>query len=148
MKNKVSLIKDIFSKESFSSNTDERIISERNKISDAGITVLIALLVIFGYLSDIFNIGQVSQYISMIIGVVNYGMLIAYCQKGIVKHGSAVMAFIWSILTLPLSIVNQFLGMFVQGEMFRIIQPIVTIIIPILLYVVSSIVYKKAMKEE
>ncbi len=148
MKNKVSLIKDIFSKESFSSSTDERILSERNNISDRGMTALIALLVIFGLLSDIFNIGRVSQYILMIIGVVNYGMLIAYCKKGIVKHGSAVTVFIWSILTLPFAIVNQFLDMFVQGKMYVIIQPILTIAIPVLLYVVGSIIYKKAMREE
>ncbi len=150
MKNKVSLIKDIFSKETFDPNTnfDERIISEKNKISDVGMSALISLLVIFGIFSDVFNIGRVSQYLSMIIGVVNYGMLIAYCKKGIVKHSSVVMVFIWSMFTLPLAIVNQFLDMFVQGKMYAIFQLIIIVAVPVLLYAVINIIYKRSMKEE
>ncbi len=150
MKIKISLLKDCFSKETFEgkADTDEMIISERNKISYAGMAVLTALLFVFGILADTFDIGGISQYISMTIGIVNYGMLIGFCKKGIVKHATALTAFIWSVITLPLSIVNLFLDKIIEGKIYVIVQPIAIVVITISLYVACNVVYKNALKEE
>lgn len=150
MKNKISLLKDCFSKETFEgkADTDEMIISERNKIGYTGMTVLTTLLFVFGILADTFDISGVSNYISMAIGIVNYGMLIGFCKKGIVKHAAALTAFIWSVITLPISIVNLFLDKIVEGKIYVIVQPIAIIVIAISLYVVCNAVHKNALKEE
>jgi hypothetical protein len=150
MKTKKSLLKDCFSKEVFAQKTenDEMIVAVRNKISYCGLTILTALVFILGILADTFDIGLVSQYLSMAIGAVNYGMLIAFCKKGVVGHSSAVTAFIWSVITLPLSITNAFLDKIVKGMTFAIVQPIVIILIIAALYAVSNAVYKKAVSEE
>ncbi len=150
MKNKTSLLKDCFSKEVFAQKTenDEMIIAVRNKISYCGLTILTALIFILGILADTFDIKLVSQYLSMAIGAVNYGMLIAFCKKGVVGHSAAFTAFLWSMIPLPLSITNAFLDKIVEGMTFAIVQPIVIILIAIALYAVSNAVYKKAVAEE
>ena len=150
MKNKTNLLKDCFSKESFAQKTenDEMISAVRNKISYCGLTVLTALVMLFGILADTLDLGFISHYISMAIGAVNYGMLIAFCKKGVVGHSAAFTAFIWSIITLPLSITNAFLDKIVEGMTFAIVQPIVIILIIAALYAVSNAVYKKAVAEE
>lgn len=150
MKNKNGLLKDCFYMQIFDKKTDsdEMITHERNKISYVGMIVLTGLLFFFGILADTFDVGRISQGISIAIGIVNYGMLIAYCRKGIVKHPAALTTFIWSILTLPLSITNIFLDKIVEGKIYAIIQPIAVIVIVILLYVVSNLIYKKALDED
>ena len=150
MKNKTNLLKDCFSKESFAQKTenDEMISAVRNKISYCGLTVLTTLVMLLGILADTLDLGFISHYISMAIGAVNYGMLIAFCKKGVVGHSSAATAFIWSIIALPLSITNAFLDKIVTGITFAIVQPIVIILIIAALYAVSNAVYKKAVGEE
>jgi|GEM_PF-5888577 len=149
-KNKTSLLKDCFSAEAFSekSNKDEMIIFERNKISYVGMTSLMGILLVFGILAERFSLKEISQYISAVIGIVNYGMLIAFCFKGIVKHSAATTAFIWSIITLPMSIVNLFLDMFVREKLYSIVSPVSIIVIAVLLYVVSDFIYKRASRED
>ncbi len=150
MKNKISLLKDCFSKETFDAktDTDEMIISERNKISYVGMMALMCLLFVFGILADTFDINGISHCISMFIGIVNYGMLIAFCRKGIVKHHASLTAFIWSIITLPLSIVNMFLDKIIKGKIYVIVSPITIIVVAISLYVVCDFIYKKALNED
>ena len=82
--------------------------------------------------------------IDMIIGAVNYSMLIAYCKKGIVKHSAALTSFLWSIVTLPLAIVELFLGKILQEK----VQPIAIIIIALLLYFICNTIYKKSFDED
>ena len=83
MKNIFRLFKDCFSKESFTGKAekDEMVLYERNKISYVGMTVLTGLLFIFGVFADSLDLRGVSQYISAIIGMVNFGMLIVFCNK-------------------------------------------------------------------
>lgn len=147
---KISLLKDCFSKETISgkSDKDEMIIYERNKISHIGMTILTGVFVLYAILSDTFNLPSNSQYILMCIGIVNYIMLITYCKKGIVKHQGAVSAFIWSILTLPLSIVNLLLDKIIQGKIYGIIAVIAIIIVALILYFICNIIYKKSFDED
>lgn len=147
MKN--NLLKDCFSKEILEEKTenDEMIIAERNKVSYVGMTALIGLLFSFGILADTFDITEVSSYISLAIGVVNYGMLIYFCTKGIVKHLAALSAFVWSVITLPLSIVNTFLDIIITGKTYVIVSPIAIIVVAMLLYTVANLIYKKALCE-
>jgi hypothetical protein len=147
---KISLLKDCFSKETRSgkSDKDEMIIYERNKISHVGMTILTGVFVLYGILSEKFDLHSDSQYICMCIGIVNYIMLITYCKKGIVKHFGAVSSFIWSILTLPLSIVNLFLDKFIQGKIYGIIAVITMIIVALILYFICNIIYKKSFDED
>jgi len=151
MKNKVSLLKDCFSVDTFSGKAekDEMIIFERNKVSYVGMTALMGILVVFGIWADTVNLrGGISQYISMAIGVVNYGMLITFCYKGIVKHLAALNALLWSVVTLPLSIVSAFLDKIVEGEIYVRVQSIAIVAVAIFLYIVSDFIYKKSSKED
>ena len=149
MKNIFRLFKDCFSKESFTGKAekDEMVLYERNKISFVGMTVLTGLLFIFGVFADSLDLRGVSQYISAIIGMVNFGMLIVFCNKMIVKHSMACISFIWSIFTLPLAIVNLFLDKIIKGKIFLIIQPISIVLIVIVMYIIADIVYIKALKK-
>lgn len=157
MKNKVSLLKDCISADTFSGKAekDEMIIFERNKVSYGGMNALMCILLVFGIWADIVDLrGCISQYICMAIGIVNYGMLITFCYKGIVKHHAAFNAFIWSFFTLPLSIVNLFLDKIVVGKIYVIVLPIeivlliVFVAVVIFLYIVSDFIYKKSSKED
>ena len=89
----------------------------------------------------------VSQYISAIVGIVNYGMLIVFCNKIILKHSMACISFIWSIFTLPMAIVNLFLDKIIRGEIFLIIQPIAIVLIVIVMYTVADVVYIRALRK-
>ena len=112
------------------------------------------------YLGNIFNFSldytfnfndidfnDIGLCIYIIIGAVNYSMLIAYCKKGIVKHSAALASFIWSILTLPLSIVKLLLGKILQENIFLTVQPIAIIIVALILYFICNTIYKKSFDE-
>lgn len=149
MKSFLRLFRDCFSKESFSGKTekDEMVLYERNKISYVGMTVLTCLITLFGFFADSLELRGVSQYISAIVGIVNYGMLIVFCNKIILKHSMACISFIWSIFTLPMAIVNLFLDKIIRGEIFLIIQPIAIVLIVIVMYAVADVVYIRALKK-
>ena len=149
MKSFLRLFKDCFSKESFTGKAekDEMVLYERNKISYVGMTVLTCLMTLFGFLADSLELRGVSQYISAIVGIVNYGMLIVFCNKIILKHSMACISFIWSIFTLPMAIVNLFLDKIIRGEIFLIIQPIAIVLIVIVMYAVADVVYIRALKK-
>ena len=131
--------------------------------------VLDAIFGIFNYIIDFFNFlldnifnfsldytfnindidfRDIKLCIHMIIGAVNYSMLIAYCKKGIVKHGAALGSFLWSIIALPLAIVELFLGKILQENIFYRVQPIAIIIIALLLYFICNTIYKKSFDED
>jgi uncharacterized membrane protein len=59
-----------------------------------------------------------------------------------------VSSFIWSILTLPLSIVNLFLDKFIQGKIYGIIAVIAIIIVALILYFICNTIYKKSFDED
>ena len=149
MKSFLRLFKDCFSKESFTGKAekDEMVLYERNKISYVGMTVLTCLMTLFGFLADSLELRGVSQYISAIVGIVNYGMLIVFCNKIILKHSMACISFIWSIFTLPMAIVNLFLDKIIRGEIFLIIQPIAIVLIVIVMYTVADVIYIRALKK-
>ena len=149
MKSFLRLFKDCFSKESFTGKAekDEMVLYERNKISYVGMTVLTCLMTLFGFLADSLELRGVSQYISAIVGIVNYGMLIVFCNKIILKHSMACISFIWSIFTLPMAIVNLFLDKIIRGEIFLIIQPIAIVLIVIVMYSVADVIYIRALKK-
>ncbi|MBR3918758.1 MAG: hypothetical protein IKJ59_08490 [Clostridia bacterium] len=149
MKSFLRLFKDCFSKESFTGKAekDEMVLYERNKISYVGMTVLTCLITLFGFFADSLELRGVSQYISAIVGIVNYGMLIVFCNKIILKHSMACISFIWSIFTLPMAIVNLFLDKIIRGEIFLIIQPIAIVLIVIVMYAVADVIYIRALKK-
>lgn len=149
MRSFLRLFKDCFSKESFTGKAekDEMVLYERNKISYVGMTVLTCLMTLFGFLADSLELRGVSQYISAIVGIVNYGMLIVFCNKIILKHSMACISFIWSIFTLPMAIVNLFLDKIIRGEIFLIIQPIAIVLIVIVMYAVADVIYIRALKK-
>ena len=149
MKSFLRLFRDCFSKESFTGKAekDEMVLYERNKISYVGMTVLTCLMTLFGFLADSLELRGVSQYISAIVGIVNYGMLIVFCNKIILKHSMACISFIWSIFTLPMAIVNLFLDKIIRGEIFLIIQPIAIVLIVIVMYAVADVIYIRALKK-
>ena len=153
---KISLLKDCFSKETFNRKaTDEMVQSETNKIYFMGMTTLLGLLMIFGLLADIFDINSylncpfyITLSIFAIIGVVNYGMFIAFCKKGIVKHLGAWATLVWSLFTFPISIVTLFLPIIVPVNLLTITKLIAMVFIALILYFICNAIYKKSFDED
>lgn len=148
--NKKSLLKEIFSEETFNANNekDERISAERNKIMYSGMTVLTLILVIVGILSDIFKFTINCSLLFIIIGIVNFIMLLCFCKNNVVNQTSTFTSFIWSIITLPFSIYNLFLDKVITNlGVFVIIQPILVVLTIIFVYEIANIFYKVNNKE-
>ncbi len=154
MKNKTSLLKTLFSKSTLNGKAekDEMIIYERNKITHCGFTILTGIMVFCGIIADtldiILDFKLTSQHILLIIGSVSFGMLVAFCKKGVVNHQFAWVTFLWGVLTLPLAINNVFLDMIVTGKVYAIVSPIVIIVLIFIAYEICNIIYKRSQKED
>jgi len=149
-KNKISLIRDVekstekmLDKEK-QKNIDERIFKEKNEIVCAGMNILITFLVMILIIFEVLNIDINVHIVFIIIGIVEYVMLLIFCKKCLVKDNEMVFsAFIWSIVTLPLSVYN-FLSL-IDLNIFSLILPVIVVILQ---YQIANIIYKRAMKSE
>lgn len=149
---KVSLLRDVFSFDPFSKSSekiekDEMIVHERNKTAFTGFLSLSVLIVIYAIFSSFFDLKYISDSLYLILSIINYGMLIIFCKKGIVKHSLAWSGLIFGILTLPGYSTILILKPFEEHKFYGLIMPILTIILAILLYQIANIVYKKSQKE-
>ena len=152
-KKKVSLLRDVFSFDPFSKSSekiekDEMIVHERNKITYTGFVALLCLFTLYGMLADFFDLRNISMYIFIILGIVNYGMLLGFCKKGIVQHTQSWSSLIFGLLTFPFMFICLILKPFEENKFYGIIQPTLIIILVILLYQIANIVYKKSQKSE
>lgn len=152
-KKKVSLLREIFSYNLFNSEkieNDEMIVHERNKITYAGLTVLIAAIIIFSIIADIFNLGEkilLCLPVLSLVGLVKYIMLIAFCQKGIVRHAESWSSLLFGVFTLPVSFICLALTPFAKSDFYIYLQPALIILLIIVLYQIANIIYKKSQKE-
>jgi len=144
-KSKISLLKDLESSMSLAfdkdkqKNRDERVIKEKNEIVCEGLCALVSILTIFALISNIAEFGITIWHIMIVIGIVEYGMLIAFCKKCLIKDNEMFFTvFIGSILTLPASIFNHTTWMDKS--------PFIFVILMIVLYQIANIIYKRAMK--
>ena len=152
-KKKVSLLKDIFSFDPFSKSSekiekDEMIVHERNKIAYTRFVAILCLFTPYGMLADFFDLRNISMYVFIILGIVNYGMLLGFCQKGIVQHAQSWSSLIFGLLTFPFMFICLILTPFEEHKFYSIIQPTLIIFLIVLLYQIANIVYKKSQKVE
>ncbi len=150
---KVSLLRDVFSFDPFSKSgekieKDEMIVHERNKTAFTGFLSLSVLIVIYAIFSSFFDLKYISDSLYLILSIVNYGMLIIFCKKGIVKHTLAWTGLIFGILTLPGYSTMLILKPFEEHKYYALFMIILIIIFAILLYQIANIVYKKSQKVE
>ncbi len=148
-KNKISLLRDVFSVEMFSKqmqeiDKDEMIMYERNKLSYTGMNILSILLVVYAICADTFDITEyIGISIFFILGIANYVMLIGFCKTGVVKHSQAQNSLVYTLITLPcafaLLIDIPFSEYKYGGATF-----ILSIPFAILLYQIANIIYKKS----
>lgn len=152
-KKKISLLREIFSYNLFNSEkieNDEMIVHERNKITYTGLTILIATIIIFSIFADIFSLGEKTLLVLPVlslVGLVKYIMLIAFCQKGIVRHAESWSSLLFGVFTLPVSFICLALTPFAKSDFYIYLQPALIILLIIVLYQIANIIYKKSQKE-
>ena len=150
---KVSLLRDVFSFDPFSKSSekiekDEMIVHERNKTAFTGFLSLSVLIVIYAIFSSFFDLKYISDSLYLILSIVNYGMLIIFCKKGIVKHTLAWTGLIFGILTLPGFSTMLILKPFEEHKYYAIFMIILIIIFAILLYQIANTIYKKSITSD
>ncbi len=152
-KNKISLLRDVFSyplKSSEKIEKDEMIVHERNKITYTGFTGLTGVIILFSVFADTFNLGEkilLCLPVLSLVGLVKYIMLIAFCKKGIVKHAESWSSLLFGVFTLPVSLVCLALTPFGKSDFYIYAQPALIVLLIIVLYQIANIVYKKSQKE-
>ena len=156
---KVSLIKDI-NKIQIKKNKDskleiirdERIVNENNKIMSDMFNLLICILVFGSIICDTINVKINTHIIFIVIGTVSYIGLILMCKKNIIEGNEySGTFFIWSFITLPLSIFNIIDNSYYQNsdniEIVVIAELSITLILSIILYQIANAIYRKNNKE-
>lgn len=156
---KVSLIKDI-NKIQIKKNKDskleiirdERIVNENNKIMSDMFNLLICILVFGSIICDTINVKINTHIIFIVIGTVSYIGLILMCKKNIIEGNEySGTFFIWSFITLPLSIFNIIDNSYYKNseniEIVVIAELSITLILSIILYQIANAIYRKNNKE-
>ena len=150
MKNKISLANDIFNSIKIKKQKDERIEAEKNKGFCMGYNVLVLILIVFAIINDTFDFKIESSYISLVIGIISYVILLFFCKRvAITDNDGSFVIFIWSILNLPISIINismDILALINRPLIFLSIP--IGIIVAVIMYFIANTVYQKAMSSD
>ena len=129
---------------------DERIVNENNKVISSMYFILLFLLVLTNIFSNIINVTITLKCINILIAITSYiGLLILCKNKAIEGNNNIWMFIIWGIIYLPVSIYipfSDFIYTNIENKIFVLLIVLGTIIgLPILLYQIANIVYKKNM---